>query len=270
MYQEIVDFAELQDFMDQKLKNYSSGMQVRLAFSVAIKAQGDILILDEVLAVGDEAFQRKCNDYFRERKQSGKTTILVTHDMAAVKQYCNRAVLIKDGLVLAYGDPNDVANQYSLENTLAQATHEEEQQPVSQLVKDLKVTLLSPKQMTEKDAVVFEITYTVLEDIPTHVVFSMTDMDRNIWIYNDNSYDFPTKTKGKKTLRYTCHLHAINNIKLKLQVTVLGASREMLAYANSENAPIIVMNRSDIPADDFSANDSAAGLVNRNGEWIIE
>ncbi len=69
MYDDIVEFAELSEFMNQKLKNYSSGMQVRLAFSVAIKAQGDILILDEVLAVGDEAFQRKCNDYFLERKK---------------------------------------------------------------------------------------------------------------------------------------------------------------------------------------------------------
>lgn len=85
MYGDIVEFAELEYFMNQKLKNYSSGMQVRLAFSVAIKAQGDVLILDEVLAVGDEAFQRKCNDYFMERKASGKTTILVTHDMGAVK-----------------------------------------------------------------------------------------------------------------------------------------------------------------------------------------
>ena len=81
MYDEIVDFAELEEFMNQKLKNYSSGMQVRLAFSVAIKARGDVLVLDEVLAVGDESFQRKCNDYFLERKKSGKTTILVTHDM---------------------------------------------------------------------------------------------------------------------------------------------------------------------------------------------
>lgn len=78
MYDEIVDFAELHEFMSQKLKNYSSGMQVRLAFSVAIKARGDVLVLDEVLAVGDEAFQRKCNDYFWERKKSGQTTILVT------------------------------------------------------------------------------------------------------------------------------------------------------------------------------------------------
>ena len=116
MYDDIVDFAELRDFMNQKLKNYSSGMQVRLAFSVAIKAQGDILVLDEVLAVGDEAFQRKCNDYFLERKKSGKTTILVTHDMSAVKKYCNKAVLIENGLVKALGNPDDVANQYSLDN----------------------------------------------------------------------------------------------------------------------------------------------------------
>ncbi|MBF0844054.1 ABC transporter ATP-binding protein, partial [Streptococcus danieliae] len=113
MYDEIVEFAELRDFMNQKLKNYSSGMQVRLAFSVAIKADSDILILDEVLAVGDEAFQRKCNDYFMERKQSGKTTILVTHDMGAVKKFCNKAILIEHGLVKAYGNPENVANQYS-------------------------------------------------------------------------------------------------------------------------------------------------------------
>lgn len=120
MYDDIVDFAELHDFMNQKLKNYSSGMQVRLAFSVAIKAQGDILILDEVLAVGDEAFQRKCNDYFMERKQSGKTTILVTHDMSAVKKYCNKAVLIEHGLVKVVGDPDEVANQYSFDNAAGQ------------------------------------------------------------------------------------------------------------------------------------------------------
>ena len=103
MYDDIVDFAELGEFMDQKLKNYSSGMQVRLAFSVAIKAQGDILILDEVLAVGDEAFQRKCDDYFTEvKKDPSKTVILVTHDMGAVKKYCDRAILIKDEIGRAH------------------------------------------------------------------------------------------------------------------------------------------------------------------------
>lgn len=113
MYNEIVDFAELHEFMEQKLKNYSSGMQVRLAFAVAIKAQGDVLILDEVLAVGDEAFQRKCNDYFYKSKKEGKTVILVTHSMESVRQFCSRAVLINDGVVEAEGDPDKVADQYS-------------------------------------------------------------------------------------------------------------------------------------------------------------
>lgn len=113
MYDDIVDFAELGEFMDQKLKNYSSGMQVRLAFSVAIKAQGDILVLDEVLAVGDEAFQKKCNDYFFDAKRRGKTIILVTHDMSAVRRFCNRAIFINEGKIEAEGEPNMVANKYS-------------------------------------------------------------------------------------------------------------------------------------------------------------
>ncbi len=113
MYEDIVSFAELGPFMDQKLKNYSSGMQVRLAFSIAIKAKNEILIFDEVLAVGDEAFQRKCIDVFEKYKASGQTVILVTHAMETVKKFCNRAILISDGKVIKIGDPIEVADSYS-------------------------------------------------------------------------------------------------------------------------------------------------------------
>lgn len=117
MYDEIVEFAELEEFMDQKLKNYSSGMQVRLAFSIAIKAQGDILVLDEVLAVGDEAFQRKCNDFFENiKKDKTKTVILVTHSMADVKKYCNNAIFIADGMISESGDVDKVAEKYIASN----------------------------------------------------------------------------------------------------------------------------------------------------------
>ncbi|QIW59793.1 ATP-binding cassette domain-containing protein [Lactococcus raffinolactis] len=117
MYDEIVAFAELSEFMNQKLKNYSSGMQVRLAFSVAIKAKGDILVLDEVLAVGDEAFQRKCNEFFVEtKKDKSKTVILVTHDMSAVQRYCNKAVYISDGYAAENTDVQHVTNLYSADN----------------------------------------------------------------------------------------------------------------------------------------------------------
>lgn len=111
MYDEIVKFAELEQFMDAKLKNYSSGMQVRLAFSIAIRAKGDILILDEVLAVGDAEFQQKCNDYFASL-QGEQTVILVTHDMNSVRRFCSRAILIEDGQVKAEGKPEEVAKAY--------------------------------------------------------------------------------------------------------------------------------------------------------------
>lgn len=113
MYSEIVEFAELERFMDQKLKNYSSGMQVRLAFSIAIRAQSDILVLDEVLAVGDESFQRKCLDVFEQYKLSKKTVVLVTHDMATVKRFCTRAILLNNGVLIAEGEPEKVAEGYS-------------------------------------------------------------------------------------------------------------------------------------------------------------
>ncbi|MFV8062990.1 ABC transporter ATP-binding protein [Streptococcus hyovaginalis] len=275
MYDDIVEFAELKEFMNQKLKNYSSGMQVRLAFSVAIKAQGDILILDEVLAVGDESFQRKCNDYFMERKASGKTTILVTHDMGAVKKYCNKAVLIEDGLVKAYGEPDDVANQYSLDNALempiaGNEEKSEEKKTEKIKVSDLVVKLNTKNQITPNEQISFDISYKVLEDIDTYIAFSLTDIDKNIWIYNDNSMDYPTIGKGQKNVTYSCRIKNINNLKLRLEVSVRDYDDKMLSFANVENSPIILINRKDISPDDYSAKDSATGLIQRNGEWIFD
>lgn len=138
MYDEIVDFAELGPFMDQKLKNYSSGMQVRLAFSIAIKAKNDVLIFDEVLAVGDEAFQRKCLDVFEGYKLNKQTVILVTHDMNTVKKFCNRAVLISDGKVINIGSPIEVATEYSGLNQLAidSSTTKQNEKRVTEDVED--------------------------------------------------------------------------------------------------------------------------------------
>ncbi len=113
-YDEIVKFAELEKFMDQKLKNYSSGMQVRLAFSVATKlAESEILLVDEVLAVGDTDFQQKCFKYFKELKKTGKTVVFVTHDMNAVREYCDRAILIDGGNKVFQGSPLKIAGEYS-------------------------------------------------------------------------------------------------------------------------------------------------------------
>lgn len=112
MYEDIVEFAELDKFMDQKLKNYSSGMQVRLAFSLAIRANAEILLIDEVLAVGDAAFQRKCYDYFKLLKKQKMTVILVTHDMKAVEEYCDTAMIIDNGKKIMLNNTSKVTNKY--------------------------------------------------------------------------------------------------------------------------------------------------------------
>jgi ABC-type polysaccharide/polyol phosphate transport system ATPase subunit len=111
-FDHIIDFAELHEFTDLKLKNYSSGMLVRLAFSVMIQVDADILLIDEVLAVGDAAFQQKCFDEFGRIRQSGATVLLVTHDMGAVQRFCDRALLLERGRKVELADTERVADQY--------------------------------------------------------------------------------------------------------------------------------------------------------------
>jgi ABC-2 type transport system ATP-binding protein len=113
MYDDIVSFAELEKFMEQKLKNYSSGMQVRLAFSMATQANADVLLIDEVLAVGDADFQRKCFEYFKQLKRDKVTVVFVSHDMEAVREYCDRAVLIENSEIIAHGTAAEVAKEYT-------------------------------------------------------------------------------------------------------------------------------------------------------------
>jgi ABC-type polysaccharide/polyol phosphate transport system ATPase subunit len=108
----VIAFAELEEFADLKLKNYSSGMLVRLSFSLMLEVDADILLIDEVLAVGDASFQQKCADAFHEMKTAGKTIVLVTHDMPVVEEYCHRAMLISDGDIQHIGDPGEVGRRY--------------------------------------------------------------------------------------------------------------------------------------------------------------
>jgi ABC-2 type transport system ATP-binding protein len=160
MYDEIVEFAELEEHMDKKLKNYSSGMQVRLAFSIAIKAKNDILIFDEVLAVGDEAFQRKCMDVFYNYRRSDQTVILVTHSMDTVVQLCTRGLMLEDGKITTIGSVEKVAEAYQRSNDEDEKARvvKEDKTPVQRSLKvsgikqryaagdTLKVTLTWPEK----------------------------------------------------------------------------------------------------------------------------
>src|SRR5688572_4833342 len=111
-YDAVMDFAELHEFADMKVKNYSSGMLVRLAFSVMIQVDADVLLIDEVLAVGDASFQQKCFDQFARLRRSGTTVLLVTHDMSAVERFCDRAMVLERGHVTDVGETRHVAETY--------------------------------------------------------------------------------------------------------------------------------------------------------------
>ena len=255
MYDDIVEFAELEDFMDQKLKNYSSGMQVRLAFSVAIKAQGDILVLDEVLAVGDEAFQRKCDNFFAEiKKDPTKTVILVTHSMDAVKKYCNKAILIKDGEIIASGDKNDVADRYTLENLKVERKNEEKEKDkekegeyplgLSERVPTFRILPVSEQMLTFKDTFEFDVEYDLRDskDIEFYIPMSVLDVKRGGVPY-DCGVSFKVNKTGHNKVHFALPLHLFNDGDFKIIATmriIPDTSNlknfEQLAFTSDENS----------------------------------
>jgi len=109
----ILEFAELEEFEELPLKNYSSGMMLRLAFAAGIHVDADILLLDEILAVGDMSFQEKCFETFRSLKREGKTIVLVSHGLATITQFCDRAMLLDHGSLISIGEPERVVNDYT-------------------------------------------------------------------------------------------------------------------------------------------------------------
>ena len=225
MYDDIVQFAELEDFMDQKLKNYSSGMQVRLAFSVAIKAQGDILVLDEVLAVGDEAFQRKCNDFFTEiKKDENKTVILVTHDMSAVQKYCTRAMMIADGRVEAIGDPETVAQQYTLANLEAEKKKERKRSAqnggypngLNERCPILRTIPVSSQVLTREDTFKFDVEYQYDEPGDFYLAVALHDIKRGGITYDTGSKKFKMLKRGHQVIHFEMPLSIFNNGEFRL------------------------------------------------------
>lgn len=186
MYDSIVDFAEIRRFMDQKLKNYSSGMQVRLAFAIAIRAESEILLIDEVLAVGDAAFQKKCYDYFYKIKKEHRTVIFVTHDMSAVQTYCDRALMIQNSKVVAIGTPRDIALQYEVANIAKVETKEDSEIELRPKNPSIKIDNISVFSDTEeknnfrlKEDINIKVDFTVhkTEDVQFNLFFISSDGD---------------------------------------------------------------------------------------------
>ena len=112
-FDEVIEFAELEEFTELKLRNYSSGMRVRLAFAVMVQVDADVMLIDEVLAVGDASFQERCAETFTQLIERGKTIVLVTHAMGNIRRYCHRALLLESGRIHLIGDPGEVAARYT-------------------------------------------------------------------------------------------------------------------------------------------------------------
>ncbi|HSX36475.1 MAG TPA: ABC transporter ATP-binding protein [Patescibacteria group bacterium] len=191
MYDDIVAFAELERFMDQKLKNYSSGMQVRLAFAVAITAKADILLVDEVLAVGDADFKRKCYDYFKSLKKQKKTVIFVTHDMAAVREYCDRAILINKGKLVTDAGADQVAEEYTrlfIEEEFTARAESTEQKRWGDGSATITKVVLDKKTVKDEDKTIgLAITFKAETDLENPVAgFSISDAADNI-LFGTNS-----------------------------------------------------------------------------------
>ncbi len=189
-YDEIVGFAQLERFMDQKLKNYSSGMQVRLAFSIAIQAHNDILLIDEVLAVGDQIFQEKCFDEFRKIKKSSKTVIFVSHDLGSVERFCDRVMILDQGKVVDTGSAKSMVLRYG--SLLADQQFDEQAKGSKYKYNDSVDTgkvvitgteILSDgkvkKHLTEGHPFTIRTHFTVKNSDPKGYVFGVSVMDHN-------------------------------------------------------------------------------------------
>ena len=159
-FDEIVAFSEIEQFIDQKVKNYSSGMKGRLAFSVSIHANRDILIMDEVLAVGDSRFQQKCMNIFKGYKKQGKTVILVTHSVATVREYCDTALLLHHGKMVASGNVDDVCDEYIERNMTEdqrqaslkkEALEKEEKERIKKMEKGKKQAEIDARRRQEEE-----------------------------------------------------------------------------------------------------------------------
>jgi len=277
MYQDIVDFAELEMFMDQKLKNYSSGMQVRLAFSIAIRARSDILILDEVLAVGDIEFQQKCYDYFNELKYRGQTVVLVTHDMSAVRRFCGRALLLDKGKVVEIGDPDTIAREYEIINlrNAEKYLNKEDKDPKyhdrdgNREAEIIEVETFSPKSnkvqktfFANEEKIGVRITFLAHQDIASPSLGFIFRNSAKATVFATNNHIKKVKTKDLKKGQKLVLECLIDNVFTNDKYTITCA-------IESTDFAIIYDRIEDVATFILSGHDLAHALVHPPHDFIV-
>jgi ABC-2 type transport system ATP-binding protein len=265
MYNEIVAFAELERFMDQKLKNYSSGMQVRLAFSIAIQAKSDILVLDEVLAVGDEGFQQKCFKYFGQLKKDSKTVIFVTHDMNSFKEYCDRGILIDSGKIVYKGEPILLSAEYQMLNSAKGLGAVDKKSELSFDDSIQAVRLNGESTTILKRSEDLEIDINVVPKSSSNNVVVGVSIVRSDDVY----VAFHDSRKLLKDLSLTANKPYRFKYKLKAGQFMPGAYRVDIALYDGKDQYIDLKSS----AGKFvvvGEDKSKAGIVNMQGEWSCE
>lgn len=263
MYQGIVEFAELGEFMDQKLKNYSSGMQVRLAFSIAIRAKSDILLIDEVLAVGDVAFQQKCFSYFEQMKREGRTIVFVTHDMSAVNRFCTRALIIEKGRIKKIGAPSEVADVYVLDNietpvqddTASASDNHKFKKPISSL--DLKLT--SKAQVKNTAKLTFEVSYKLNSKIDPVLGFSILKDGQSVAEMNSKPLALPSEPGVVHKAAFETSLTAFNPGLYTIDIAIFDRPDFALLGYRLKSAEYAIEG----------SDQTRGGIVHLDGAWTL-
>jgi len=274
VYDKIVRFAEIEDFIDQKVKNYSSGMQVRLAFAIAIQAQSDIMIVDEVLAVGDANFQQKCFDVFRELKAQGKTIVFVSHDLQSVRDFSDRVLLLDDGKQVGIYAPEQAISEYQKINSVK--LDKADFSPIDEATNSTSTE--KPTDKTKPHIVSVEMSNIAGEKIKSIESGSNVFINLKIsnptkemvevgisLIRNDGLYCFGTNTYIEKikvptSATFTANMK-INNISLQ------KGSYYIVAGVFSKNCRRIYEIKLRAKNFRITQNDLTEGLVSLNHDW---
>lgn len=261
LYKEIVAFAEIERFMDQKLKNYSSGMQVRLAFSIAIRVQSDILLLDEVLAVGDAAFQQKCYNFFEDLKLQKRTVVFVSHDMGAVNRFCTRALLIEDGEFKKIGSPDKIAGQYLLDNIATNdkqsASAKLKNQKYSNMVKSLTIKLQSPETVSSSDRLSFDVSYELSKPFDVVLGYTISKFGVSVAEMNTKQHQLKNTPNTVHTISYETDLKSFNEGAYNIDLALFERKgMEVMGYTLSCARFVVI-----------DGDKTKGGVIRMQGDW---
>ncbi len=262
-YKSIIEFAGVEGFEQTQLKNYSSGMQVRLAFAIAIQAKGDVYLLDEVLAVGDNAFQQKCFNTFREFKKQGKTIIFVSHAMGAIEEFCDRVILIDKGKVQKEGNPFDVVKKYGDMSILNDARKKEIKSNEGfgfQSVKFLDSEMSENVSFNFEDKLTIRLSYKLQEEVQYPIFTIVLTRNDGVVVASCSSKDSKPKIEGINGEGYVDF--TIDKVKLFAGVYSITA----VLYNRDFENPVSSLDNSHT-FNIFSTRDTQVGIFEIDGEW---